>query len=252
MKKLIKKIFNQIGIDIKKIDKDNINIDFEDLLKKKIKKNPLIFDVGANRGQSIETYKKIFENPIIHSFEPIKSEFKIMAERYKNEENVFLNNCALGSQIEQKELNITVNTKNSSFNRTIDSDWLKKRSKEFNVKPADYITSKQKVNVITLDHYCEKNKIDNIDLLKIDTQGYEDKVLQGSLNNLRNNNIKAIITEITFSDIYEKYFSFSDLEKFLIPNNFRMVGINLTNNNLFTGLLFGADVYYFSKKYYKI
>ena len=84
---------------------------------------------------------------------------------------------------------------------------VKKRSKEFNVKPADYITSKQKVNVITLDHYCE-NKIDNIDLLKIDTQGYEDKVLQGSLNNLRNNNIK-VITEITFSDIYEKYFSFS-------------------------------------------
>ena len=77
-------------------------------------------------------------------------------------------------------------------------------------------------------------------------------MLQGCLNNLRNNNIKAIITEITFSDIYEKYFSFSDLEKFLIPNNFRMVGINLTNNNLFTGLLFGADVYYFSKKYYKI
>ena len=47
-------------------------------------------------------------------------------------------------------------------------------------------------------------------------------------------------------------FSFSDIEKFLIPNNFRMVGINLINNNLFSGLVFFADVMYFNKNYYKI
>ena len=55
-----------------------------------------------------------------------------------------------------------------------------------------------------------------------------------------------------FDNVYDKYFSFSDIEKFLIPNNFRMVGINLINNNLFSGLLFVADVMYFSKSHYKI
>ena len=55
-----------------------------------------------------------------------------------------------------------------------------------------------------------------------------------------------------FDDVYDKYFSFSDLEQFLIPWNFRMVGIELSNNNLFTGLVFFADVMYFNKNIYKI
>ena len=46
--------------------------------------------------------------------------------------------------------------------------------------------------------------------------------------------------------------SFNDIEKYLIPNNFRMVGINMVNNNIFKGPLFGADAYYFNKNYYEV
>ena len=55
-----------------------------------------------------------------------------------------------------------------------------------------------------------------------------------------------------FDNVYEKYFSFSDIEKFLIPYNFRMVGIKLSNNNLFSSLVFAADVCYFNKNFYKL
>lgn len=88
--------------------------------------------------------------------------------------------------------------------------------------------------------------------MKIDTQGYEDKVLQGCMNAINRNRIKVIITEIMFDNVYDKYFSFSDIEKYIIPNNFRMVGINLGNNNIFSGLSFSADVYYFNINYYDI
>ena len=88
--------------------------------------------------------------------------------------------------------------------------------------------------------------------MKLDTQLYEDKILEGSLNSLKNNKIKIILVEIIFNDYYEKYFTFSDIEKYLIPNNFRMVGIDLMNNNILKGSLFGADVYYFNKNYFKI
>ena len=69
---------------------------------------------------------------------------------------------------------------------------------------------------------------------------------------LKNNKIKIILVEIIFNDYYEKYFTFSDIEKYLIPNNFRMVGIDLMNNNILKGSLFGANVYYFNKNYFKI
>ena len=34
------------------------------------KSEPFVFDVEANKGQSITRYKRLFQNPIIHSFEP--------------------------------------------------------------------------------------------------------------------------------------------------------------------------------------
>jgi hypothetical protein len=33
-------------------------------------------------------------------------------------------------------------------------------------------------------------------------------------------------------------FSFYDLEKYIIPTNFKKAGIDLMNNNLFSGLIF--------------
>ena len=44
--------------------------------------------------------------------------------------------------------------------------------------------------------------------------------MEGSLNTIKQNKIKAIVTEIMFDNVYDKYFSFSDLEKYIIPYNF--------------------------------
>jgi FkbM family methyltransferase len=249
-KKLAKKTINKLGFDLIKY---NPKVDLDYLLKDKICKNPIIFDVGGNKGQSIEKYLKIFDEPIIHSFEPIKEIFNIMHEKFKNNKNIFLNNVALGDKTEKRELNVTAKLgKHSSFNKiNPDTDWLKITSELHNTSKENYVTSVQKVNVIKLDDYCKENEIEVIDLLKIDTQGYEDKVLEGGLNLIKCNKIKSIVTEIMFDNVYEKHFSFSCIEKFIIPYNFRMVGIDLYNNNLFSGLNFWANVYYFNKNFHK-
>ncbi len=252
MKKIIRNIINKLGYDIKKINKLFKNSNLSYLLKDKINENPIIFDVGANRGQSIEEYKKIFKNPTIHAFEPIKSEFDFMFEKFKNDKSVFLNNYALGEVAGEKDFNITACTGSSSFNKINNNTrWIKVRSKEQNTTISDFISSR-KIKISTLDEYCLDNKINQIDLLKIDTQGYEDKVLQGSKYNLESNIIKAIVTEIMFDNVYDKYFSFSDIEKFIAPNDFRMVGVYLTGNNLFDNLTFFADVCYLNKSYYDL
>ena len=254
MKKFIKEKINKLGFDISRINPEIEKANFDNLLKEKICKNPIIFDVGANKGQTVEKYIGIFDGPVIHAFEPLGLEFNKMYKKFKNSKNVFLNNYALGDKNEIKEFNITAGPENSSFNQINQgTDWLKKRSKQFKTTEKNYITSTEKVKIKTLDDYCKYNNIERIDLLKIDTQGYEDKVLEGSENTIKNNKINAIVAEIMFDDVYNKYLSFSDIEKFILPYNFRMVGIDLTNNNnLFSGLVFFADVYYFNKKYYNI
>ncbi len=253
MKSILKKVFNYFGFNIIRNNKEINNVDFNDLLKQKISSNPIIFDVGGNSGQSIIKFKKIFKNPIIHSFEPIESEYKKMKDMFGSDENVFLNNFALGEKEELKEFNITAKSSNSSFNKVkTGTKWLKERSKEHLNNSEDYIVKKEIVKISTIDKYCLEKKINQIDLIKIDTQGYEDKVLEGCKRTFEKDNVKAIITEVMFDNVYEKYFSFSDIEKHILPFNFRMVGIDLSNNNLFTGLVFFADVYYFNKKYFKL
>ena len=170
-----------------------------------------------------------------------------MEKNYQNDSQVFCNNFALGNIIEEKNFNIMASSGKSSFYKINNNvDWTKNR------KFATSIISTEKVKINTVDNYLKENKIDYIDFMKLDTQLYEDKILEGSLNSLKNNKIKIIVVEIIFNDYYEKYFTFSDIEKYLIPNKFRMVGIDLMNNNILKGSLFGADVYYFNKNYFEV
>ena len=248
MKTLIKKIINKFGYKISRVSKKYDLINFDELLKEKIKKeNPVIFDVGGNTGNSIKRFKQIFNKPIIHSFEPNKEVYKIMEKNYQSDSQVFCNNFALGNIIEERNFNIMASSGKSSFYKVNNNvEWTKNR------RFATSIISTEKVKINTVDNYLKEKKIDYIDFIKFDTQLYEDKILEGSLNSLKNNKIKIILVEIIFNDYYEKYFTFSDIEKYLIPNKFRMVGIDLMNNNILKGSLFGADVYYFNKNYFEV
>ena len=55
---------------------------YRDLVKKR---SPILFDVGANQGQSIDRFRKIFPNVITHSFEPAPELVKILEEKYSDE-----------------------------------------------------------------------------------------------------------------------------------------------------------------------
>ena len=187
MKKLIKKLINRLGIDIKRLHPEYRNsLSFDDIYNLKIKDNPVIFDVGANQGQSIERFRKIFPKSIIHSFEPIKKEFEMLRNKYNNDENIKINNHAIGDEVGKKKFYITALTGTSSFN---------------------------KVN---------KNIVNFVEL------------------------------EIMFDNVYEKYLTFSDIEKYLLPNQFRFSAIRTYNENLFQGLVFFADVMYINTKNIKI
>ena len=123
IKKNIKNLINYFGYDVSK--KRDFSQSIDEIAQKKISKNPIVIDVGANEGQSIKRFKNLFEDPIIHSFEPIKEEFEKIKNKYQYDKNIFLNNYALGEEENEKEFNITKKTGNSSFNNvTKGTKWL--------------------------------------------------------------------------------------------------------------------------------
>ena len=68
-----------------------------------------------------------------------------------------------------------------------------------------YTKSKEIVKVTTLDSYCLEKNITQIDILKIDTQGYEDMVLKGCQDILSKKIISIVESELMFDNVYEKY-----------------------------------------------
>ena len=218
IKKTIQNIFNFFGFKI--IKKYIINtVDFDSITTLLIDtKEPVIFDIGAGKGQSIDRYKKLFPKCKIHSFEPIKHEVDKLSLKYQNDKLVILNNVAVGEKPGNLDFNIAASSGHSSFKNLIpNTTWVKERSKEYNVDSKNYITGKINTKVITLDDYCNDNNIQQIDILKIDTQGYEDKVLEGAIELLKLNKIKLIELELIFSEIYENPPNIYDVEKYLIP-----------------------------------
>ena len=96
-----------MGYNISRINRKYENINLDELLSKKINNtNPIVFDVGGNKGQSVEKFKTIFKDPIIHSFEPNKNVYDIMYSKFGKDEKVFCNNFALGNKIEERNFQL--------------------------------------------------------------------------------------------------------------------------------------------------
>ena len=88
-------------------------------------------------------------------------------------------------------------------------------------------------------------KNENI-MLKIDTQGYEWEVLQGSKKSLRK--INAIQLELSFEDLYQDQNNWLNILKFLENNNFRVFKIIDGFKNKKNGQVFQSDFFLVNKK----
>lgn len=250
IKNFLQKGVNFFGFKLVKKSTTDYN-DLDEMTKVLTKNSePVIFDVGANKGQSIKRYKKLFKNSIIHSFEPNIDEINNLKKEYNNKKEIFLNNYAVGEKEGNLEFNINAASGHSSFYDLIpNTTWIKKRSRTIKIESQDYTIKKVSADIITLDNYAEKNKIKSIDILKIDTQGYEDKVLEGARNLLKNNKIKLIQVELIFSEIYKKSLQIYDIEKTLGPNGYKLFSIS-NGGSLISNYIFQVDLIYISSEIY--
>ena len=80
------------------------------------------------------------------------------------------------------------------------------------------------MEITTLNSFCGTNHIDRIDLIKIDTQGYELKVLKGADKIISPTFARAVYVEVLFVELYEAQPYFLDIYKVLSERGFRLVG----------------------------
>lgn len=208
----------------------------------KSRSNITIFDVGGYRGESVLRFKNIFPKSTIHSFEPDPSTFEVLKNNTLNFDGVCLNNFGFTSHegvgsrtFYRNEFSKLSSLLKYNMSGSDISYMLNRIEKEGSIASAerkklvDGFNQPIKADFTSIDEYVAKNQIDTIDILKMDVQGHEPECLEGAIESL--DKIKLIFTELIFTEMYEKSLSFYDVEKFLIPNNFRLYRLFRVSRN---------------------
>jgi FkbM family methyltransferase len=233
--KLIK-LLNRIGIDIKKYPS-------RDLRRRQMLFNEFkitdVIDVGANFGQYGKEIRNTGFKGNIYSFEPLSFAFNKLENSSKKDKKWNVNNFALGSVSEKREINIAKNYFSSSF--------LDQKKELIQQEPTTEYVEKEVVEIKTLDEIFEKiySKEKNF-YLKIDTQGFEKEVIKGASNSLKY--IKGIQLEMSLNPLYEKALDFQDMYNFIKAEGFELYSIENGFYNAKTGQLNEIEGVFFRSK----
>lgn len=188
-----------------------------------------IFEVGARYGNETLNLHKIFPFANIYSFECNPNTIDICKKNLENITNIYFEGYGLGDKVCKMPFYSYVKNNDGA------SSFLKR---------IDYEETQVETGIIeinTIEEVMNKYKINYIDLLCMDVQGYEINVLKGA--NKRINNIKYIIMEEpkpiineTYlpKNVYSKYInapSSIEIKKFMKDNNFREI-VRLSENNI--------------------
>ncbi len=194
----------------------------EDEILKYLKKgNKTVFDIGCFRGgftkNFIKNEKKLGIKSNFYLFDPnpiTKDYLKTILQ----DEKIKYFNLALDDSNTQKKfyLNNFFEPSGSSLNTTFKDDKKWKNTRKIFmqiIQPFKKVKDFSEISVQTqtLDNFCLEKKINNIDVLKIDTEGNELNVLKGAKNLLEQNKINIIYTEIS-----ETKKNFAEKEKNII------------------------------------
>jgi FkbM family methyltransferase len=203
----------------------------------------VIFDVGANRGQTSAVMRAAFPLSTIYSFEPSPTAFTKLQARVAGDPRIRVFQQAVGEHD-----GFTILHENAS---DVTNSLLPNSSRLFQFAPADLCapTKETSVPITRLDTFCAKEPIQRIDVLKIDAQGYERYILAGAGCMLTPAVIRGLVIEVLFVDLYDNQSWCGELLEVLRARGYRLfamsnVGYDVTNGWKWADAMFLGEAGY--------
>ena len=180
-------------------------------IAKFLPKYPIIVEAGAHVGWDTISLGKLFKNGRIYAFEPIPDLYLKLLENTKRYQNIFCSELALGEKKEKANIYVSEGVSDASSSLLSPKDHLK-------IHPEVLFKKQIQINVVNLDSWLKKEKINQVDFLWLDLQGYEFQVLRSSPKTLKK--VSVIYTEVSLVENYENTLLYPQFKKWLEKKGF--------------------------------
>ena len=162
-----------------------------------------IFDIGANKGQSIKFFRKVFYQPKIYAFEPSEKSFTVLAKLLAkiNCNEVTIYRKGVGDKVENRDFFESTLSETSTF-------ILPKRNSRYLKKKQLLLLERYEksfkislTQMTTIDTIVKNSGIDRIHILKIDVEGFEFQVILGAFEFLKEKGVVLVQFERHINDM---------------------------------------------------
>jgi len=165
--------------------------------------SPVVFDVGANIGDYSLLLQRYLPAARVYAFEPAGSTYRQLLRHLAEaggQRNIKPYNMGFSDAEKTLELySYTVEGQEVSLLSSID---LRQPTQVVDVRTS----ASERIQVQTIDHFCEAEGIERIDFLKLDVEGHELAVLRGARRMLRDRLVTMLQFEFGPANIYSRTF----------------------------------------------
>jgi FkbM family methyltransferase len=161
----------------------------------------VIFDVGANHGQSAIKYSKWFPKSEIHCFEPVPRTMEILKNNTKSFKNIHYHEYGLSNHAGTERINLLSDDSMSTFH--------------LHPSDVDMKVGQLNVEVRSIDEVMDELNINYIDLLKVDAEGADLEVLQGASQAFSEERVAFVQVESGMNPLNDRHIPFDHFNELM-------------------------------------
>lgn len=171
----------------------------------------VVFDVGANKGQSLRRLRQAFPSASIECFEPIGIAYDQLSEVARGDARVRCHKLGFSNEPRTATM---VKQGNTATHYVVEVG---------DEPPGD--AALETVTLRTLDDFCAEHSISTVGYLKIDAEGSDLDVLRGGERMLREQRVDVVEVEAGMNPDNARQVSFEALKLHLEQTGYLLFGI---------------------------